>query len=116
MEQARFRQIYRQKAMESGGYAIGGCPRGKRITCKDGKIKCRRVRGPQPAPKQTLLPGYTEYTGSGARRRRGGTSGNIRAARKSPWITFVKKYAKQHKMTYGEALSNPKTSAAYHRS
>jgi hypothetical protein len=33
--------------------------------------------------------------------------------RKLSWQNFVKKFAKDHKITYGEALS--KASASYHR-
>jgi hypothetical protein len=33
----------------------------------------------------------------------------------SPWITHVKAFAAKHKMKYGEALSDPRTSASYHK-
>jgi hypothetical protein len=35
------------------------------------------------------------------------------AAKKNPWIKFVKKFAKEHGMTYAEALKNPATKKAY---
>ena len=34
----------------------------------------------------------------------------------SPWITFVKQYAKKNKMKYNEALKDPKIKSAYEKS
>lgn len=54
--------------------------------------------------------GQSQFIGYG----KGGKSvASKKAAAKSPWIAFVKQYAAQHGMTYGEALSDPRTSAAY---
>jgi hypothetical protein len=38
-----------------------------------------------------------------------------KANKTSPWIAHVKAFAAKHKMKYGEALSDPRTSASYHK-
>ncbi len=45
-----------------------------------------------------------------------GKSEKPKSKKSSPWISFVKAYAKKNKMKYNEALKDPKLKAAYAKS
>lgn len=59
------------------------------------------------------------YGRGGARKRRTGSKTKRKskssAPSHNPWIKFVKKYARAHGMTYGEALASKRTCVAYRR-
>lgn len=71
------------------------------------------------------LPGYVEgqqlyrgkdglyYLAPPAPKR---SEGAKKAAAKNPWVKFVKAYARDHGIKYGEALQTPGLSALYHSS
>jgi hypothetical protein len=61
-----------------------------------GKRKTKRKGG--------IRAGMRAGLKAGAKKKKSGTS---------PWISHVKKYAKSHGMTYGEALSDPAVSSSY---
>jgi hypothetical protein len=117
MEQSRYRQIYREKALMNGGYTIGGgqcckggAPRGYKCTCEKqkmyppkGKYKKSFVRCSKYACSKKGA-GYAV----GGSRTRGMRSGN-------PWINFVHQVANSKGISYAEALADPATARAYHR-
>jgi hypothetical protein len=59
------------------------------------------------------------YGRGGARKRRTGSKTKRKSktgvSSHNPWIKFVKKYARAHGMTYGEALASKRTCVAYRR-
>lgn len=44
-----------------------------------------------------------------------GGYGTSKGAKKSPWVKFLKKWYKDHGISYGEAMQSPKARAAYYR-
>lgn len=59
------------------------------------------------------------YSGGGRRRRRAGVAlqggrRRIGGGSHNPWVQFLHQWAAKHRMTYGEALKDPRASKAYH--
>jgi hypothetical protein len=118
LERQRFEQIYREKALMSGGLRIGGDYEGgyrpkrrPRRVPRGGAKPTKGVRhrvGPKshyaagPDPKGTYIPGVGYKRGSVA---------NQAAAASSCWISYVKDYQRKHGGTYKDAMIN--ASAGY---
>jgi hypothetical protein len=53
--------------------------------------------------------------GKGKAKKKAAAKDGRKANKTSPWIAHVKAFAAKHKMKYGEALSDPRASASYHK-
>lgn len=86
------------------GYSIGGAP--KNYKCAEHYIRSDGANG---RCKRYMTPeGELTYEPLRRNVRREGPR------RMNKWIEFVKEYANAHEIKYNVALSDPKTSAAYH--
>lgn len=58
---------------------------------------------------------YSGGVAVGGAKKSKGSKKQKTAAKRNPWVLYVKEYADAHGMTYSEALKDPRTSASYHK-
>jgi hypothetical protein len=77
------------------------------------KRRSRRMAGEGELEDILQIYGRGVYVGgkkkSGSKSRKGKTTGG----KMNPWIKHVKKYAKDHGLTYAEALKSPRARSSY---
>ena len=86
-----------QRVVANGGALMGGA---KRKAPKRKAAKKKRGGVLLGGKKPKVVAGFKVVRVGGAKKKAGAAK-----TKSNPWITHVKKYAKAHKVSYGEAMS-----------